>query len=507
MGPGSGPPALSARRPLDEHRAALGRAAGVGAVCIPAWAALDVFMAATLFPAADLVVVFGLRACATAVSAGAWWIARDRRFSDRAARLAHVACVAIIALAISGIAFHFGGPSSIYVHGLSVVVMVRLAAVPAPTSEAIGYGALIAGTYPALFATLYALDPGAHAHWLDGPELAVASAQYLLVIAVIGVSAVASRTAWNTQRQLFHARRLGNYRLQVRIGQGGQGEVWLARDTQRRANVALKVLRSSAATATAVQLFEREATLASKLESPHTVRIFDFGASDDGVYYLAMEHLDGADLATLVGDHGAMTPARVIHFAIQACRSLEEAHGKGFIHRDVKPSNLFAAKIGDTHDHLKLLDFGVARSLADERSDLTRTGTVRGTPAYMAPEACRGEATTPASDVYSLGATLYHLLVGAPPFSGDPAELIAQHLDREPDASGARARAIDPDLEQVVMRCLAKAPSQRPASALELRHALERCAGAGAWSAEHADAFWRGPRRAAVAAWQAETVV
>src|SRR5690606_36688860 len=118
--------------------------------------------------------------------------------------------------------------------------------------------------------------------------------------------------SWVAQRQLFEARKLGRYRLQAQIGKGGQGEVWLARDVALRRNVALKVVRSHAVSAHALKMFEREALLASQLESPHSVRIYDFGASDDGIYYLAMEHLDGADLGALVRGHGAMPPGRAV---------------------------------------------------------------------------------------------------------------------------------------------------------------------------------------------------
>jgi serine/threonine-protein kinase len=490
--------------PSSEYRRALARFFGLGAVLVPLFFPVDLVMSRVLYPDASLPRALGLRALATAGALIARWVARSPRFGERAVRIAHAAALANTAAAFSGMAATFGGPASAYVHGLTVVMMVRSATVAAPFSNALGYGLLMAGVYALGLAVRYAIDPAAHASWVRPEELAWFTAHYLLVIASIGCGALASRAAWLAQKQLFQARRLGRYRLQAPIGRGGQGEVWLARDPAAGRNVALKVLRGSDASPVELRLFEREAELASRLESPHTVRIYDFGASDDGVYFLAMEHLDGADLRTLCRGHGPMPAGRAVRFAIQACRSLEEAHGKRLVHRDIKPSNLFAARIGDAFDHLKVLDFGIARSLEDDER-LTRTGAVRGTPAYLAPERCRGLPATPAADLYGLGATLYELLTGAPPFTGDDAEVIGQQLAATPAPVRARAPAIDAEVERIVMRCLAKEPRERFASAAELRAALEACAAAAAWTPADAARFWLEERRAALARWEAET--
>jgi eukaryotic-like serine/threonine-protein kinase len=470
---------------------------------------LDLFMRAMLFPSASLTIVFAWRAFACAVAVTAWWIARAPQFTERFARVSHAAALALVALAITGMAYELGGPTSVYVHGLSVIIMVRSGTVPSPVKESALHGALVAAVLPITFGLVYALDPAAHAGWLERERLALFVAQYLLVCASIAAGCLASRASWIAHTQLYQARKLGRYRLEAQIGKGGQGEVWLARDAARGRNVALKVVRSSAVSPHALSLFEREALLASRLESPNTVRIFDFGASDDGVYYLAMEHLDGADLGALVKGHGAMAPGRVVHFGIAACRSLEEAHAKGLVHRDVKPSNLFAAHIDGKYDHLKLLDFGVARSiLEDDHTNLTRTGHVRGTVAYMAPECCRGEPATAASDIYSLGATLYHLLAGVPPFDGADSELVSKHLTQAPPSLSMRGGVeIEPRLEAVVMMCLAKSPADRYVEVRAVRQALEQCRASLPWTTDDATRFWREDRRAALARWQADTVM
>jgi serine/threonine-protein kinase len=497
---------VSAPSGPSDHRKALARFFGLGSLLVPLFAPLDVFMAHMLFPDANLALVLGLRAIANAGAVIAWVIARTPRFSEQAARVSHAAGLVILAAMISRMAGEFGGPSSIYVNGLTVIIMVRSAVVPASFRNAISHGLLVIGSFPLVLALMYAIEPAARAHWLTRGELSLSAAQYLLVLASILCGALGSRTSWIAQQQLYQARRLGRFRLQAPIGRGGQGEVWLARDTAAQRNVALKVLLSTNASPIALRLFEREAALASRLESPHTVRIYDFGASNDGVYYIAMEHLDGADLRALCHGHGPMPAGRVIRFAIQACHSLEEAHGKGLVHRDIKPSNLFAARVGDTHDHLKLLDFGVARSIEGDES-LTRTGVLRGTLAYMAPECCRGAPATSASDLYGLGATLYELLTGMPPFAGDDATVLDRKLAAAPESLRARLPSVDTDLERIVMRCLAMDPPERFASAVELRAALEACAASTTWTAADAARFWLEDYRTALARAEAATLV
>ncbi len=296
------------------------------------------------------------------------------------------------------------------------------------------------------------------------------------------------------------SRSVDRYRLVSRLGRGGQSDVWVAFDPTLGRTVALKVLRTSA-TESVRESFEREASIAKALVSRHTIRVLDFGTAEDGTHYLAMEHLVGCDLAELVAKFGPLPPARTIHFAVQVCRSLEEAHAAGLVHRDVKPSNLFAAKVDGEHDVVKLLDFGIARALREAHG--TRVG---GTPAYLAPECCAGAPASPASDLYALGASLYHLLTGAPPFAGDVPDVIEKHREDDAERPSVRLGAELPvDLEAVVLRSLAKRPDERHASAKDLRVALEGCAHAGAWTTADAARFWDEEHRAAHARWTDDT--
>ncbi|MGH7296003.1 MAG: serine/threonine-protein kinase, partial [Polyangiaceae bacterium] len=255
-------------------------------------------------------------------------------------------------------------------------------------------------------------------------------------------------------------------------------------------DVALKVLRDQSwRSEDAVRRFTLEARAASHLKHPNTIRIFDFGASDDGVLFIAMELLEGLDVDALVASSGRLPAARVIHLARQACASLSEAHARGIVHRDIKPANLFVARVGGVLDMLKVLDFGVAR-LQGPAHALTEEGTLFGTPDFMSPEMCGGEPIDARSDVYSLGASLHFMLTGASLFPDrSVSEVIMMHISRMPEPPSTRA-AVSADLDAVVMKCLAKSPVDRYASVDELAVALAACADAGRWSQVDAQAWW-----------------
>ena len=224
---------------------------------------------------------------------------------------------------------------------------------------------------------------------------------------------------------------------------------------------------------------------ASGLQSPHTIRVFDFGASDDGVWFMAMEHLEGMDLATLVDEVGPLPVARVVRFARQACAALSEAHDAGVVHRDVKPDNLFVCRLGDEDDFLKMLDFGIAKIEGSEEASVTRAGWVHGTPSYMSPEACNGAGVDARSDIYSLGAVIYFLLTGVPPFQAPTgAAVMLAHVSEEPEPPSSRGVRVPADLERVVLRCLDKDPDARFQSARELDEALAACGDALATTGE-----------------------
>jgi serine/threonine-protein kinase len=255
----------------------------------------------------------------------------------------------------------------------------------------------------------------------------------------------------------------GRYRVERELGHGGMATVFLARDEELRRPVALKVLAEHlAGDDTFRARFIREAKLAGRLSHPNVVQVYDAGETDEQPF-IVMEYVSGKTLA----DCGQLAPERVVALGVQACAGLQHAHEAGLVHRDVKPGNLLLRDDGV----LKIADFGIAR--AAEATRHTQVGTLLGTAAYLAPEQIAGEDATTASDVYSLGAVLYELLTGRPPFSFDSlAELAAQQADGVITPVGDLAQAVPAELEAAVMHALARDPKFRPASAAELGQEL-----------------------------------
>lgn len=296
---------------------------------------------------------------------------------------------------------------------------------------------------------------------------------WALIAGVAIASVIFGQRIAELQRELRAARRLASYRLQARIGVGGMNEVWLAWDERSRRNVALKLLHRDPSSE-AARRFQREAEAMQALHSEHTVRVFDAGASDDGVMYIAMEHLDGCDLDQLVATHGPLHPARAVSLMRQACASLREAHALGIVHRDIKPSNLFLTRRAQGGDHLKVLDFGIARRIERDESRLTLDGDAVGTPHFMAPETFLGAEPNPKVDVYGLGATLYFLLTGAKPFDGLSGVALINAVASAPVAPpSARAPGrVAPELDALVLRALSRDLSARFESVERLDEAL-----------------------------------
>lgn len=290
-------------------------------------------------------------------------------------------------------------------------------------------------------------------------------------------------------------RKLGQYHLQEKLGEGGNGTVYRARHALLRRPTAIKLMNPEFARSEAArERFEHEVQVTSSLSHPNTIAIYDYGQTPDGTLYYAMELLVGRTLEQLVRGTGPLPAARVIHLLQQIAGSLAEAHGRGLIHRDIKPSNAILCERGGLFDVVKVTDFGLVKEIAQTDGNLTHANVLIGTPLYMAPEIIsQPGAASPQSDLYALGAVGYYLVTGRNVFEGSGAvEICAKHLSEEPVAPSERAgRAVPHDLEAVILGCLAKDPARRPANATEVYKALAACADAAGWAQDAARNWWQ----------------
>ncbi|MEE9391296.1 MAG: serine/threonine-protein kinase [Planctomycetota bacterium] len=326
-----------------------------------------------------------------------------------------------------------------------------------------------------------------------GPALKVAVfLSWSLITVVLSVFAV--RVVYGLRREVKEAQQLGQYRLEEKIGEGGMGAVYRASHALLRRPTAIKILATGKFAYDDFKRFEREVQITSELTHPNTIGIFDYGSTDDGVFYYAMEYLAGFDLQQLVAKHGAQHPARVIHILTQVLGSLQEAHDRGLVHRDIKPANIILCSRGGIYDFAKVLDFGLVKPPVDDPAHVPgESESLIGTPRYLSPEAIENPSSADArSDLYALGAVGYYLLTGSHVFQAKTvAELLRQQVEEAPEAPSLRLGCSVPtDLEKVLLLALAKDPAERPATAAEFSRALSRCVDARKWGDQEASMWW-----------------
>lgn len=318
----------------------------------------------------------------------------------------------------------------------------------------------------------------------------------LLWLVISGVTAIyGSFRIGRLRREAYDAKQLGSYFLKKKLGAGGMGEVHLAEHQLLKRPCAIKLIRAEKADdATAIARFESEVQATAGLTHANTVEIYDFGYTQDGTFYYAMEFLPGMDLQALVDKTGPMPAARVVHFLKQVSSALGEAHRAGLIHRDIKPGNIFATERGGVLDVAKLLDFGLVKALdtPDSSPEITIEGAVIGSPMYAPPERVLGESEPDArGDIYSLGATAYFLLTGRPVFQGDKVlKVLFAHANESPLPLSELRPDIPADVEAIIMQCLDKNPDERFQTAEELEAALQTTTCSSAWTQQQARESW-----------------
>ena len=430
-----------------------------------------------------------------AVFGGTWAFGSARRpWSLRTLRSVDASVMIACGIIFSSWCFLFPFASfGVYEMLLALVVVMSFRAILLPSSGLRTALVSLAACLPGFVATIVATRMRA-----DEPMSSTTTILFAFnwIAAGVAFSTVASSIIYGLRREVRDARQLGHYTLVRRLGSGGMGVVWLATHARLRRLTAVKLIRPDRAGESAIERFEREVQATSQLTHPNTVQVYDFGRTADGVFYYAMEYLDGIDLEALLAFDGPQPPARVVYLLKQACGALDEAHRRGLLHRDVKPANLVLCRGRGEHDTLKVLDFGLVASAAERLEGQALTGT----PLYLAPETITSpERVDARSDVYALGAVAWALLTGRPPFAANTlVELCAQHVH----GRLAPLPGVPETLSRLILRCLSKDPTDRFQSAQALRTALEDC-GVAPWTEQDAQRWWD-ERSERLARWQTE---
>jgi hypothetical protein len=425
----------------------------------------------------------------TAIYSSYWIVARGKPRSTRVLLATDV--IGSLAVGIDNVFLMLGDLGTISgvfenLIGFICILLLRSLIVPSTVKRTVLCGLLMCG--PTILGVAFG------SHRFDDQSLSwITMMGFSINWSVIALifSGVASATLYGLRREVRDARRLGQYTLGEKLGEGGMGVVYRASHAMLRRPTAIKLLADGGDASLA--RFEQEVHLLAGLSHPNIVTVHDYGRTADGSFYYAMELLDGMDLEKLVAADGPQSAERVIHIVRQVARGLHEAHDVGLVHRDIKPANVFLCRHWGEPDAVKVLDFGLAKNNADPGTALSGHNVVLGTPLYISPEAVSGIALVDArSDIYSLGAVAYYMLTAEPVFIGRSVfEVCLQHLTAAPVVPSERlGRTVPADLEAIVLRCLAKSSADRYSSAAELERALAACDAADAWSVARAEAWW-----------------
>jgi serine/threonine protein kinase len=316
----------------------------------------------------------------------------------------------------------------------------------------------------------------------------------LASVAIFIFSIIVARMQREAQKAAIANKKLGQYTLERKLGEGAMGVVYKGHHAILRRPTAIKMLNMDRVNQDSIDRFEREVQITSQLNNPHTVAIYDYGRTEEGIFYYAMEYLDGIDLQELGDKYGPQSDARVIQILLQICSSLYEAHSSGLVHRDIKPANIMLNRRGGVPDLIKVLDFGLVKAIDDRKQQqLTQANSMAGTPLYMSPEAIQTPAAIDArSDLYAVGAVGYFLLTGTPPFMSDNlVDLCRMHISEIPQSPSVRlGRQVCAELEQTLLDCLDKNLARRPQTARDIILRLEKSDILTQWSIQNAEMWW-----------------
>jgi serine/threonine-protein kinase len=433
-------------------------------------------------------------AASVVVAFSIWLFARGKKRSNAALLVVDAVGTVVYALVFTAMGRGlplFARPDLLVLICVTDILVLRAFLVPSSTRRTALLGSVACSI---VVVSTYFMYRGHRVH-PEAPEAPV----YATMIAVVALASVivttlTSQTIFGLRMRVRQAARIGQYTLLEKIGEGGMGVVYKANHAMLRRPTAIKLLATNRAALQDLARFEREVQLTSVLTHPNTVAIYDYGRTAAGILYYAMEYLDGIDLETLVTIDGPQPAARIVHLLKQVAGALDEAHGIGLIHRDVKPANVLLCARRGVGDVAKVVDFGLVKSI-DSQGDPSKSSLDQavGTPMYMSPEAITAPHRLDGrSDLYALGAVGYFLLVGHPPFAGNTmVEICGHHLHTKPVAPSERLGLNpSPSLERVILSCLEKSPDNRPRDALALMAELSACDDVSAWTAEQAAAWW-----------------
>jgi eukaryotic-like serine/threonine-protein kinase len=476
----------------DLFRRRLAIACWVGAALFPPYALQDLKLldehGVEMAPA----VVVAIRLTAAAFLAVTALVVRRVRLTGWALTVADVGVFGGISWLVAYFTALFWGHVPDFYVGIIQVIMVRAIFLPGGWRRALPTVVISALSFPLGLILFGDGTPGE----VIGRDPTLFSTANVALLTFVGFGVLGSVMYDRLRVSQLRSELEGKYRIEGVIGQGGWGVVYRAWHNKLDMSCAIKVIPAGegAAAEEARQRFEREAQLTSQLRSAHVVRIFDYGETEEGDPYYAMELLEGLSWQELVEGDGRQPAARVLHLATQVCDGLTEAHQQGLIHRDVKPANLFVLPTPEHPDFAKVLDFGIAKALTESaEAQLTQDGTVVGTPTYMAPEQIEGRPADARSDIYALGGALFFMLTGGPPF-GDDAPMAVMHRKLTQDLKSPGELhpelRVPADLDEVVRRCLSRDAADRFTSVPAVKAALEACDGAGAWADGDAAGWW-----------------